>query len=481
MRLSDLILKDEYISSNADMETEIERITVNPGDTDDGSLFVILKEPKILYSFKEKPRAVLIERGLTPPPDIPYITVENIRREMSIVYSRFQRVDYSKFIMIGVTGTNGKTSTAAFIKKILTENGYKVGMIGTGHIVSGETELKDSKYSMTTPDPWDLYPALRKMADDGCTAVVMEVSSHALALEKVAPISFDYGIFTNLSEEHLDFHKNTDEYFAAKCKLMEISKTAVINIDDYYGRLLVSRISKRPLTAGILWRGDVYLTDVNNRGFDGLSYIYHGTNFSFRMNLGCSGTFNLYNTMLAAAVCIDIGIAPCKVKAALSDNFHVEGRYEIIKRKVTVIIDYAHTEAAFSNILSNLNSEKRGNQRITAVFGCGGNRDTGKRPKMAKIAEKYADKIIVTTDNSRNEDPLQIIKDICTGFEMTKHTVIRDRKEAIKTAIKEADDGDIVAILGKGSERYNIDDKGYHSFNERDIVITALNKRQGEI
>ncbi len=480
MKLSDLIYENEYISCTAQLDLPVKKITLDPEKTDSSTLFVALKGLKANFRFKKMPLAILTDESCIPK-ELPYVSVKNLRKQMALIYSRFNCIDYSRFKVIGITGTNGKTSTATFIKKILEGNGYKVGSIGTGHITCGDVELGKFGYSMTTPDPWDLYPALKRMENDGCNAVIMEVSSHALTLDKTAPICFDYGVFTNLSAEHLDFHKDIEDYFSEKKKLFKNVKTSIINIDDYYGRQLYRELTQRKISAGILWRGDCYVTDISNRGFDGLNYIYHGTNFTFRLNLNCAGTFNIYNTMMAISVCTDMGIAPCKAKSALNDAVNIDGRYEIIKRDITVIIDYAHTEAAFSNILADIYSSKNGHKSLTVVFGCGGERDTAKRPKIARITEKYADKIIVTTDNSRGEDPSVIIKDICAGFEKSNHKVITDRKAAIEEAIAQAKENDIVAIIGKGAEKYNIDKTGLHHFDEKEIILTALKKRQNQI
>ena len=478
MKLSELIHEGEYLLCRADMDIEIESICHSATELDNCSLLVIPNSNKIPTYYNIRPRAILCDENAIIDEDIPCVRVENVRRAIAYAYSRFHRVQHPKLRLIGITGTNGKTSTSIFIKRGLEASGMKVGLIGTGQILVGDERITDDNYSMTSPDPWVLYPVLSKMEKDGCDAVIMEVSSHALALEKVAPLWFDYAVFTNMSMEHLDFHHDMEGYYEAKRKLFSRCTTAVINIDDYYGRRLTREITSRKITAGALWRGDVYVNNIDNKGFDGVDYLYHGKNFTFKMNLSSAGVFNIYNSMLAVAVCTDLGVKPCEVKRAISDLPVISGRYEIIKDEITVIIDYAHTDTAFENILKNLKQAKRGTQQLSVVFGCGGDRDKQKRPRMAAVAEKYADEIYVTSDNSRSEEPSSIIADIVKGFKKSSYKVIEDRMSAIREAVKNAKRDSIVAILGKGAEKYNIDKFGYHYFNEKEIITAALKERR---
>lgn len=480
MKLSELIRGGEYLSSEIDMDTDIENICHAADSVDEESLFVIPNSNKIPTFINMRPRAILCDRYAIIESAVPCIRVDNARRAIAYAYSRLNRIEHPRMKLIAITGTNGKTSTSVFIKRGLEAAGMKVGLIGTGQIMIGDERLSDDNYSMTSPDPWILYPTLRAMEGELCDAVVMEVSSHALALERTAPLRFDYGVFTNMSMEHLDFHLDMESYYAAKRRLFSSCDTAIINIDDYYGRRLAREHNGRKITAGALWRGDVYVNNIENRGFDGVGYLYHGKNFTFKMNLCSAGVFNIYNSMLAVAVCTDMGVKPCNVKRALSDLPVISGRYEIIKDEITVIIDYAHTDAAFENILKNLMQAKRNEQKLTVVFGCGGDRDKSKRPRMAEVAEAYADTIYVTSDNSRSEEPTKIISDIVKGFKKDSFIIIEDREAAIREAIAKADRGCIVAIIGKGAERYNIDKSGYHYFNEKEIISSALRKRRSE-
>ena len=478
MKLFELIDKNDIILSELDGSEQITKVT-HRVDECEGALLVIPNDKRIPSEFKTRPRAIVCGADAKVPSGIPTVRVLSQRRTTSRIYSRLCNIDHTKFKLIGVTGTNGKTSTAAFIRHAAEACGMKVGILGTGMIKAGEELLSEDYYSMTTPDPWVLYPAIKKMELAGCELIVMEVSSHALELQKVEPLKFDLGIFTNLSMEHLDFHQDMESYYNAKKKLFYSCDKAIINIDDYYGRRLAREIECERTTSGILWRGETYASNIINRGFDGIEYIYHGGSFSFTMKLRAAGVYNIYNSMLAISACCELGLKPCDIKKALSDIPSISGRYEIIKDDITVIIDYAHTDAALENILKSLVSARGSEHRLTVVFGCGGERDKAKRARMGRIAEIYADQTIITTDNPRGEDPREIIRDILDGFVEDNYSVIVDREAAIEEAIISARRGDVVAIIGKGAEKYSIDREGYHPFDERAIISSSLAKRRG--
>lgn len=478
MRISDIIYREEYIVSEVADDLEFKGIKMRFEEIDEGDVFIIPNSQRIpdFSKLKSLPIAVICDANAILPDNIPVIRVENSRLALSRTFFRYHSPDLENMKIIGVTGTNGKTSTATLICKVLSDEGYKTGFIGTGKIAIDGQEINDINYSMTTPDPDLLYSALRQMSDAGCTAVVMEVSSHALALDKVAPLRFDYGVFTNMSKEHTDFHGDMENYFTAKIKLFDLCHCGIFNVDDEYAKRAYGLCNTRKISAGIIWRGDCWATNIDNRGFDGVDYIYHQRDFSFKMKLSLPGIYNTYNSMLAAALCIDMGCKPCNVKTSLEQVSNIGGRYEIIKDKISVIIDYAHTPSAFESILKDLALIK-GDKRLTVIFGCGGNRDREKRPMMAKIAEKYASKIIVTSDNSRGEPTKDIICDIIRGFERGRYEIIEKRADAITEAIVNSQDGDIVAIIGKGPEKYNIDSGGYHPFDEKTIIGSALRMR----
>ena len=441
MRISDIIHREEYILSEIDDKTEIKGLKTDPSELCEGDLLIIPGSGNLpdFTLARILPLAVICSPEVILPKDIPSIRVSNPRLAFANAFYRFEGVDTSGIKLIGITGTNGKTTTASLIKHILCTEGYKVGFIGTGKIESGDNVLSGENYSMTTPDPPLLYRSIKTMVDDGCEAIVMEVSSHALALDKVSPLCFDYGVFTNLSSEHIDFHKDMAGYFKAKQKLFGQSKCSVFNIDDEYGKRAYSMCNGKKISGGIVWQADVWGSNIKRCGLDGIEYTYHGDGFSFKMKLPLPGLYNSYNSMLAATVCIDMGLAPCRVKRALSHSRSVAGRFEIIRDKITVVIDYAHTSAALDSILKEL-CKIKGSKGLTVVFGCGGNRDKTKRPKMASIAEKYADRIIVTSDNSRKESTKDIISDIISGFNKGSYEIKENREEAIIAAVSEAKD-----------------------------------------
>ena len=478
MKICDIISRDEYILSEVDDNLDFNRIITNSADLKEGDLLIITNDKRTpdFSKVTSIPVAVICGKNNVLPDNIPKILVSNPRIALSNACFRYENIDLKSMKFIAVTGTNGKTTTATFIKYILTKTGYKVGFIGTGKIEIGETDITPENYSMTTPDPPLLYRSISEMERQKCDMVVMEASSHSLALDKLGPIEFDYAVFTNLSPEHLDFHGDMDNYFKAKMKLINNSKCSIINIDDEYGARAYNLCDSRKISAGIIWRGDVWADNIQNNRFNGISYNYHGDEFSFKMQIPLPGKYNAYNSMLAAALCIDMGCKPCEVKSILTNVSSAPGRYEVINDKISVIIDYAHTSAAFKSILSELSSIK-GKGRLTVVFGCGGDRDKSKRPEMAKISEQYADRIILTADNSRSENTRDIISDIIKGFERGSYEIKENREDAIHSAILCAEDGDIVAIIGKGPEKYNIDKNGYHPFDEQDIIHKALAKR----
>ena len=484
MKLCKLIFDDECFLTQEERDIEIENITCEVKKSDADTLLFILNESALndFINSKASVKAIVFDQKAELPSKklgrkVKIFKTENVRKLFSFAYSRFCDIDYSRIKFIGITGTNGKTSIASFITKVLEDNGHKVGFIGTGKIILDGAVISDEEYSMTTPDPWVLYPTIKLMEDAGCDIIVMEVSSHALALDKTSPIHFDYAVFSNLGAEHLDFHKNMEQYFLSKKKLFAQCSVGVFNIDDSYGRRACREFEKRKISVGILWQGDVWATHIVNKGFDGTEYMYRDHSFLFKMKLQLAGIHNIYNSMLAAAVCIDFGIKPCDVKHSLGVISTLPGRFEIIKSDITVIIDYAHTPAAYESLLKEIVRAKLPAEKLITVFGCGGERDKEKRPLIAKIAERYSDEIYVTSDNPRSEPPERIIKDITAGFVGSGYKIITERENAIYEAILSAQSGSIVAIIGKGAEKYSIDSTGYHTFDEKAIITSAIERR----
>ena len=411
----------------------------------------------------------------------PIIRVENVRYALAMAVSRSWDIDYTKIKFIGVTGTNGKTTTATLIYKILSGCGYKVGFIGTGKIISCGNLLTDVNYSMTTPDPTLLYPSIKRMQDDGCEYVVMEVSSHSIALEKIAPINFEYSIFTNLDNDHLDFHHSKEDYFLTKLKLFAKSKTGLFNMDDEYGKRAVSLAECQKKTFGILERGDAFATDITIDSLTKSSFFYQEKDLIFKAETKLCGSFNIYNVTAALKCVIDLGVRPCIAKSILSEIDGVDGRLEVIKGRVTAVIDYAHTPMALYNCLKILKSNVNSKQNLILVFGCGGDRDKSKRPTFGSLAEIFADRIIITEDNSRGESFDSIADGIASGIKEKNFKIIKDRETAIRYAFKIAKEGDVVAVIGKGHERYKIVGDEYLPFDERRIIKDAMSRIGGTV
>lgn len=486
MKLSDLLYKDEYQSTYSIESIYVNSIATKIDDIKKDTLFIFIRSinfdvSKIINEVIEKtPIAIICDEEFEISTSIiPIIRVKNTRTTLPYLFSRFFQIDYQKMRFVAITGTNGKTSTATMLTHILKYAGKIVGFIGTGKIEINGIRITDSKYSMTTPDAHLLYAAIKKMEDAGCEFVVMEVSSHALYFDKVKPIPYEISIFTNLSAEHTDFHKTMDDYFFAKLKLFSQSKVGIFNVDDIYCRRAVKQCDCEKISIGVLQDSEVSAHNVKLCGIRGSEYIYKEKNRLFKVKLKLAGAFNVYNSMMALTAALKLKIKPTHAKEALENLEFIDGRLEIIEDDVTVIIDYAHTPEAFKNVLKTINSSKKQGQNLKVVFGCGGDRDQRKRPAMAKIAEDNSDVVIVTSDNPRGESENDIIRDVLSGFSTnSKRTVITSRKSAISYAILSANDGDIIAVIGKGHERYNIDKNGIHDFDERAIIREALKQRR---
>ena len=425
-----------------------------------------------------KPYAAIVNKNaIISASDVPLIKIDSVRAALAYAYSALHEIDYSKLKVIGVTGTNGKTTTATLIFEILTKAGYNVGFIGTGRILINEISLTNNEYSMTTPDPDLLYHSLALMQEAGCEYVVMEVSSHSLALNKVAPIIFEYAIFTNLSDEHLDFHTSKEAYYQTKLSLFKRTKQGLFNMDDPFSRRAYNEVGCNKSSIGILFDADVYATDIKTEPLTGSNFYYRAENLMFGIKTGLIGNFNIYNILCALKCAIDLGIKPCIAKDALEKNDGISGRMEMFRSDITVIIDYAHTVDAFYNCLKTVFFNNNQRQSSTIVFGCGGNRDKSKREPMGRIASRYATKIILTEDNNRDEPFCDIIADISKGIDAGCYRVIKNRESAIRAAISEAEEGDTIAIIGKGHEKYKIENGKYIPFDERRIIEDELRKR----
>lgn len=379
-----------------------------------------------------------------------------------------------KLKLVGVTGTNGKTTVTSIIKRVLAGLGCKVGLIGTIQNEIGDLVIPTTK---TTPDAGEFQKILSDMVEAGCEYVIIEVSSHALDQCRLADSHFEVAAFTNLTQDHLDYHKDMEDYFQAKAKLFDMCDKGVICIDDSYGRRLaleahcsLRTFSAEDASASCFARNiEMDITGVRFEMVTGA--------VTSRMQFGTPGLFSVRNALCAALVCLDLGISLDSVVGGINACGHVKGRSEIIPtgRDFTVLCDYAHTPDGLVNILSSIN-EYKGKGRAVAVFGCGGDRDRKKRPIMGEVVAHNADLLIVTSDNPRTEDPDAIIDEIVAGIEPTGTPFIRitNRREAIHYAVQHAQPGDIILLAGKGHEDYQVLGTQKVHFDEREVVAEAL-------
>lgn len=383
----------------------------------------------------------------------------------------------TKLRLFGITGTNGKTSISYLFKKIMEQAGHHVGLIGTIQNMIGETVLPTQN---TTPGVYDLYELLDKMVKSGCDTCVMEVSSHALDQNRVAGLMFEIGMFTNLTQDHLDYHLTMENYLKAKEKLFAQSKTAVLNMDDAYYPQIASDIDNTIVTYSTRNDGATYTAKNVVYGADYTNFEFVGYETIHRVHMKIGGSFTASNAMCALSAAVTAGVPLETAIEAVNTIETVSGRCESVPtgRDFSVIIDYAHTPDGLENILKTFRACEK--NRLVVLFGCGGDRDRTKRPLMGKVAAELADFVIVTSDNPRTESPRAIIEEILTGMQDTKtpYEVIENRKEAIFRAIQNARKGDIIVLAGKGHETYQILPEGKIHFDEREVVAEALALKQ---
>lgn len=417
--------------------------------------------------------ALVVERVL--PIDVPQVVVEDVRMAISYAASEFFGNPSRKMLLIGITGTKGKTTSSFLIKSILEEAGKKTGLIGTVCSMIGEEVIPAN---LTTPDPIVTQTLLHRMEQAGCECVVMEVSAHALAMRRLAGVKFDIGAFTNFSQDHLDYFKDMDAYFAAKMRFFEpdMVENIVYNVDDERVAEGIRSLGREALRIGIRASSDVYANDIeiSERGCSFLM-TWH-KQFRVSVSLKLAGIFNVYNALLAAGVCICAGVGPEAIRRGLEDVRAVPGRIELLETGTPyrVILDYAHSPDSLENILKAVRQTAKG--RMIALFGCGGNRDAAKRPVMGEIAGELADFCILTSDNPRNEDPMAILDQIEEGIRHTgcEYVVIDNRREAIRYALQHAQPSDVIVLAGKGHETYQEINGVKYPFDEKIVVAELL-------
>ena len=488
MELKKILVGLEGIKAKGNVDLDIKGIEKNSKEVKEGYMFVAIKgfstdgHQFVENAIENGAKCVMLQEGcdfksLNIPEDITILMVKNTREALAICSSNFYGNPSAQLKLIGVTGTKGKTTTTFMIKEILEKAGKKVGLIGTIATYINGKKLKDS--DRTTPESLELQQIFRQMVDEGVEVCVMEVSSQSLKLHRVDGCQFDIVLFTNFSEDHISEkeHPDMQDYFNSKLKLFEMCKTGIVNADDLHSSKIPRLFPESNIvTYGIDNFANVLAKDITITN----SYVDFKvkiTDRNERVKTGIPGRFSVYNSLAAICVAQKFGIDSEIIKQAL-EEVRVPGRSELVDNKLelTIMIDYAHSPESLQNILQAAKSYTRG--RVISVFGCGGDRDSGKRPIMGEISGKIADYTIITSDNPRTEEPQKIVDQIEEGIKKTKgkYEVVVDRTEAIRTAIKMANKRDIIILAGKGHEPYQEINGVKYPFDERVIVRDIINE-----
>lgn len=480
MKLSQLLKDVELRAMHAEPDLEICGVSYDSRTTKPGDLFVAVTgfaadgHRFIPMAVEKGAAAVLCEH--VPEAEIPYVMVPSARAALATLGANWYGRPAETMQLIGVTGTNGKTTVTYLLKSVLEQClGAKVGLIGTIQNMIGREVLPTER---TTPESFELQGLFAKMREAGCTHVIMEVSSHALALHRVDHIPFEVGVFTNLTEDHLDFHKTMEEYRRAKAILFQRCKKGVINLDDHAAQKMIADAACPVFTYAERQNGaDLTARDIRLEA-DRVSFEAVTAGKSSRVELGIPGGFTVYNALAVLGTALELGISLTDASKAIRSAKGVKGRVEVVPtpgKDYTVLIDYAHTPDGLENVLRSVQGFCKG--RVIAVFGCGGDRDPIKRPIMGRIGVELSDLAVITSDNPRTEDPNEIIRQIVAGFEGTEkpYVVIENRREAIRWAMDHAEKDDIIVLAGKGHETYQILGTEKTHLDEREEVAAHLN------
>ena len=487
MQLKEILVGIEGLKVRGNLDLNITHLDKDSRKIKEGGLFIAVKgfdtdgHDYVESAIEQGAVAVILQEGVDPelikkiPLDITVIVAKDTRYALAICSCNFYDNPSRKFKLIGITGTKGKTTTSFMTKKILEKAGKKVGLIGTIAIYIGDKKIEDS--ARTTPESNKLQEIFAQMVDEGVDVVVMEVSSQSLKLNRVAGCDFDIGVFTNFSEDHISpkEHPDMQDYFNSKVKLFKMCKTAFINADDYNVAKLPKLVPECNITTyGIDNFCNVLAKDITITN----SYV------DFKVKIGMKneriktcipGRFSVYNSLASICIAEKLGANAEQIKEAL-EEVRVPGRSELVnnKKDLTIMIDYAHSPESLESILNAVKSYTKG--KVINLFGCGGDRDSAKRPIMGEISGRIADYTIITTDNPRTEDAQKIAEQIEEGIKKTKgqYTIVLDRIEAIKKAIKMADKKDIILLVGKGHETYQEINGIKYPFDERVVVNNII-------
>lgn len=478
MKLKDLLKDVPVLACTADLQTEISGVCYDSRKVSAGDAFVAVTGfaadgNRFIPMALDRGAAVVVT-ARKPQQEIPYVLVESDRLALAKMSCNFYDHPADTMTMIGITGTNGKTSSTLLLKQVLEQvAGAKVGLVGTMSNLIGSQEIPTER---TTPESLELQGLFAQMRAAGCTHVVMEVSSHALSLERVGGVHFDVAAFTNLTEDHLDFHKTMDEYCAAKAELFRRCDRAVVNRDDGYAQQILQAAACPVLTTSVAGDGDLQAVDVSLHA-QGVRFTAKLGQQQAQVELPIPGRFTVHNALTVLGITSQLGLSLEDCAQALGSCQGVKGRVEVVPtpgKPYSILIDYAHTPDGLENVLRSVRDFCKG--RLIAVFGCGGDRDPMKRPIMGSIGVKLSDLAIITSDNPRTEEPSSILADILKGIkkEDGEYIVIEDRRKAIKYAMDIGKKDDIIVLAGKGHETYQ--DIGGHKYHldEREEVAAHL-------
>jgi UDP-N-acetylmuramoyl-L-alanyl-D-glutamate--2,6-diaminopimelate ligase len=483
MRLQELLKSLHPLSPLTEANPEITSIENDNRKVQQGSLFICIKGYTVdghdfaQSAVENGAAAILAERPLKL--DVPVLVVNDTKRAMAVLADAFYEHPTKQLHLIGITGTNGKTTTSHLIEKIFSDAGKKTGLIGTMYTKIGD-EILETKN--TTPESLTLQKTFKSMVDASVEAAVMEVSSHALDLGRVHGCDYNVAVFTNLTQDHLDYHHTMEEYKRAKSLLfsqlgnsfdVKHPKFAVLNADDPASETYKKSTAAHVVTYGIDQSADIKAIDIEMTS-SGTKFILQTFGKHFPMEIQLIGKFSIYNVLAGVAAALVSGIPIEKIIGSIENVKGVAGRVELVNagQNFTVIVDYAHTPDSLENVLKTI--QQFAKRKVFVVVGCGGDRDRTKRPLMAKIACQFATDPIFTSDNPRSEDPLAILKEMEVGVQGETYLVIPDRQKAISTAVQNAANGDVILIAGKGHETYQIIGKQVHDFDDRLVAKEAI-------
>lgn len=484
-KLQDILYKAGITATQGRIDREVTQLHLDSRKVIPESLFAatpgtLVDGHHFIDAAQEKGAGVILCERMpdNKAPEVTYIQVRDVRKALGTIAANFYDHPTEKLHLVGITGTNGKTTTASLLYRAFSRMGYPSGLISTISNIIADQEMPSTH---TTPDVISLHRLMDEMTQQGCSYAFMEVSSHAVDQQRIAGLRFRGGVFTNLTHDHLDYHQTFKAYLEAKKAFFDQlpgEAFALVNTDDRNGQIMLQNTAAVKRTYA-LRQGAYYKAKILEKSFAGMQLQFNGQELWTPL----VGQFNAYNLLAVYAVCLELGMPQAEVLAAISSLGPAEGRFEYVRdeRNRTAIVDYAHTPDALKNVLETINDLRDGNKKLITVVGAGGDRDASKRPVMAAIAAAQSSKLILTSDNPRTEEPGQILQEMLKGVDIhqkKKVLVIEDRKEAIRTACALAESGDVLLIAGKGHEKYQEIMGVKHPFDDKAVVAEALRETE---